>query len=303
MIASCTDSTSLTKYINEMNKDIAAINTAIVSQLRQENIKSLHDSTGCTSLGLSKDDWSTAYTLECEIDPVLYVSKCMNTNEHLDTRPVHVYFMDEIPEAVNSEHFKKIEPTLPTRTICCTNWAELADLFKLRPNFVCVNSQQTKNQSLIEITNMIETFTRLLEFDHKVTVTLGVNLATPYQLVKDAQKLKIDGIIPASRDFGIEETMKGCNAQWNNIPYWPKNILEQLSGYKKKKVTNLNRDDIKLTPRQEQILYLIQERGSSNKVIAKTLGITESTVKLHVGIVLKKYGVRNRTQLAVYSKK
>ena len=51
-----------------------------------------------------------------------------------------------------------------------------------------------------------------------------------------------------------------------------------------------------------QILNLIKERGASNKVIAKTLNITESTVKLHVGIVLKKFGVKNRTQLALFSK-
>ena len=80
----------------------------------------------------------------------------------------------------------------------------------------------------------------------------------------------------------------------------PQFLIDHLT---KKKIKSLTKDEIKLTPRQEQILYLIQERGSSNKVIAKTLGITESTVKLHVGLVLKKYGVRNRTQLAVYSKK
>lgn len=56
-----------------------------------------------------------------------------------------------------------------------------------------------------------------------------------------------------------------------------------------------------LTPRQRQILALISKRGSSNKVIAKTLNISESTVKLHLGNIFKKYGVRNRTQLALFS--
>ena len=57
-----------------------------------------------------------------------------------------------------------------------------------------------------------------------------------------------------------------------------------------------------MTPRQEQIHTLISTRGASNKVIAKTLNISESTVKLHVSAVLKKYGVKNRTQLALFSK-
>ena len=58
---------------------------------------------------------------------------------------------------------------------------------------------------------------------------------------------------------------------------------------------------IMLTPRQEQILQLIRSRGASNKIIAKTLGISESTVKLHIAGIFKKYGVRNRTQLAVFA--
>ena len=59
---------------------------------------------------------------------------------------------------------------------------------------------------------------------------------------------------------------------------------------------------IKLTPRQSQILALVSERGASNKIIARMLDISESTVKLHVSAILKKYGVRNRTQLAIFSK-
>lgn len=62
-------------------------------------------------------------------------------------------------------------------------------------------------------------------------------------------------------------------------------------------------DDIPLTARQRQVYDLIITRGSSNKHIAKTLSISESTVKLHIGAILKKYGLRNRTQLAVFAKK
>jgi len=69
---------------------------------------------------------------------------------------------------------------------------------------------------------------------------------------------------------------------------------------KKKPITTTN--IISLTSRQSQILQLVQDRGASNKTIAKMLGITESTVKLHIGAVLKKYGVRNRTQLALFAK-
>lgn len=68
-----------------------------------------------------------------------------------------------------------------------------------------------------------------------------------------------------------------------------------------KKKNRENKNEIILTARQKQILQLVRNRGASNKVIAKLLGISESTVKLHMGAVLKKFGVKNRTQLAIFS--
>lgn len=79
----------------------------------------------------------------------------------------------------------------------------------------------------------------------------------------------------------------------------PKQILDIV---KPKRGNIVKRDAIDLTPREQQILKLIQNRGASNKVIAKILDISESTVKLHIGNVLKKYGCKNRTQLAVFSR-
>jgi two-component system, NarL family, response regulator LiaR len=54
----------------------------------------------------------------------------------------------------------------------------------------------------------------------------------------------------------------------------------------------------RLTPREREVLVLIG-RGFSNKRIAKELGIAEKTVKTHVGHVLAKLGVTDRTQAAV----
>lgn len=76
-------------------------------------------------------------------------------------------------------------------------------------------------------------------------------------------------------------------------------VLELL---KPKKKEQAKKGTITLTVRQAQVLQLVQNRGASNKTIAKMLGVSESTVKLHIGAILKKYGVKNRTQLAVFSK-
>ena len=55
-----------------------------------------------------------------------------------------------------------------------------------------------------------------------------------------------------------------------------------------------------LTPRERQVLELIA-RGMSNKRIALELGIAEKTVKTHVGHVLAKLGVSDRTQAALHA--
>jgi len=53
-----------------------------------------------------------------------------------------------------------------------------------------------------------------------------------------------------------------------------------------------------LTPRELEILEHVAD-GSSNKMIARALSITDGTVKLHVKSILRKLGARSRVEAAV----
>jgi two-component system nitrate/nitrite response regulator NarL len=55
-----------------------------------------------------------------------------------------------------------------------------------------------------------------------------------------------------------------------------------------------------LSPREQDILRALVT-GSSNKLIAIKLGITEATVKVHLKTLLRKIDVNNRTQAAIWA--
>ncbi len=63
---------------------------------------------------------------------------------------------------------------------------------------------------------------------------------------------------------------------------------------------NGERDIQQLTPRERDILKLIAQ-GLPNKMIARKLTITESTVKVHVKHLLKKMKLKSRVEAAVWA--
>lgn len=53
-----------------------------------------------------------------------------------------------------------------------------------------------------------------------------------------------------------------------------------------------------LTPRQEEVLYLLMD-GHSNKDISRSLDLSEETVKNHVSAILRGFGVQTRIQAVI----
>lgn len=61
----------------------------------------------------------------------------------------------------------------------------------------------------------------------------------------------------------------------------------------------LNEHWASLTVREQETLELVS-KGASNKIVARALGIAESTVKVHVKHVLQKLNLRNRFEAAAW---
>lgn len=131
-------------------------------------------------------------------------------------------------------------------------------------------------------------------------IFLGVTSQTDPALIREIMQFsEVSNVICVPGDnFTFEDMVESMRNQLNSSNILPKKVRLMLKLKKKTEDCNC----IHLTPRQKQIFDIVLERGSSNKIIARTLNISESTVKLHLGHIFKKYGVKSRTQLAVFAR-
>ena len=60
--------------------------------------------------------------------------------------------------------------------------------------------------------------------------------------------------------------------------------------------SDLNKRSRDLSPREREVAYLVAN-GLSNKQVARRLGLSDGTVKIHVHNIFQKIGARNRYTL------
>jgi DNA-binding NarL/FixJ family response regulator len=102
-------------------------------------------------------------------------------------------------------------------------------------------------------------------------------------------------LLKDSEPAEIVRAIRSANAGQSPLsPATATRVVEELARGGRPRAADL------LTPRELDVLRLIA-RGQSNKRIALELGVAEKTVKTHVGHVLGKLGLTDRTQAALYA--
>jgi DNA-binding NarL/FixJ family response regulator len=113
--------------------------------------------------------------------------------------------------------------------------------------------------------------------------------------------LGIRGFIPCSMDPALAlQTLTFILAGGDFFPPTALLNVQDRTGLSLRAPSGAARDAGELTSRQDDVMRLLR-LGKPNKVIARELGMQESTVKVHVRQIMRKLGVSNRTEAALLS--
>ena len=202
----------------------------------------------------------------------------------------------------NNTSVKYIENALGCEIQQSSNIANLSGCLSSAPSLILFHIDFLNNPDSTpqEFVQMVRTLCKYTENVSYCAVGVVIQKTTTWEQIKALKSAEIQGVIPASNDFGVDDTAKALRLLLEHRNYWPKHIIDQLS--RTRRISRTAHSGIELTHRQKQVLDLVCNRGLSNKKIAIALKITESTVKIHVSAILRQYQVRNRTQLALAAK-
>lgn len=202
------------------------------------------------------------------------------------------------------EYLNQLENDLNSKISILTSWPEFThvlanDMDNNCPTLVLLDVKVLDSNSTIpEIVNTISTLHRCMGCTTPISIAVTIDdTKHTIEFIRELQAAGILGIVPCNDHVPYERTIESMSALLSGRQYWPRDLVLLITS----KTTNkpYHSGGIHLTSRQEQVLSLVCHRGLSNKKIAASLKISESTVKIHISAIMKAYGVRNRTQLVL----
>jgi DNA-binding NarL/FixJ family response regulator len=212
-----------------------------------------------------------------------------------------IYFRTD-HESISDDMISKLEIDNNCQIEVCNSWHNFLSILNSRGDWPIpalmlfdLNAYKALGISAAELSNMLVSFYKCAGTENKTILGIVIERICTPDVIKEIRKSDVLGLMPGSLVFGYENTSAALGNLLTARSHWSKKITDMVS----KEFKHVSVAGIYLTDRQKQVLALVCNRGLSNKKIAQILHITESTVKVHISAILKEYGVRNRTQLAL----
>lgn len=209
---------------------------------------------------------------------------------------------------INKDMVDSLKNKLNISTVTITEQCELIQyLNSTSLKIVClgIDIEHCQTLSSTNLHDYIRMLSTILSLRGMCPPIVGITkVDTDAKWIKEFMTIpEIKGIVIRASESTREEMLEAYQEMKDGKYHIPRRIKQKIQDLKKqKKKQRSNSSEIHLTDRQQQIVDLVISKGASNKVIANILKISESTVKLHITNILKKYGLRNRTQLALFVK-
>lgn len=230
-----------------------------------------------------------------------------------------ITYICEVAHNDSSKVVTRLEEDLQVKGFWVSNvqsiFPLLADPY-FSTDYICINIEEFYKNDTVNAFDIINTLATLISCTvnrpdgvktkkRKTKLVALIGDSTPIEFIREVSDLvNISYLIPRlGGKFTYDDLKDGLENVLKNGDRLHKKIKILIKAKKKISKEIIAQDEIQLTSRQKQVYDLVTTRGYSNKTIAKTLSITESTVKLHMSAILKKFMVRNRTQLVAFAKK
>lgn len=114
--------------------------------------------------------------------------------------------------------------------------------------------------------------------------------------IVEAIRLKVDGLI--LKGAGADVLVRAAEAVAAGAQWIDKEAMAQVIGILAERPKP---EPVALTPRETDVVRLVAQ-GRRNKEIARDLGISEGTVKMHLHNIYEKLEVSSRTELAILAR-
>ena len=139
----------------------------------------------------------------------------------------------------------------------------------------------------------IEAIRRLRTAGHHTPVVVLTSFAEPERVRSALEAGAVGYLLKDSEPRDVLEAVRAAVA--GHAPLDPRVTRALLPS------ADRGASDVSLSGREREVLFHVA-KGLPNKQIARTLGISERTVKVHLGNVFRRIGVSDRTSAALWAR-